>query len=876
MNFVNVSQLAGLGDLFNNLIAKIKEIIISPIVIILYGLQQGFFYLIDCVQEVFRSMAGLSHYYYQGEEMEGDMVMSLLMDQTIVNIFWAVLVVAIMLLFVTTIVAVIRSEFSDKNAKGPIISRSIKAIAYFAVVPVACLLGVWISNVFLRSFDKATNLQSSSLSSTIFFAAAHDANRVRNGDSTLIDKITHDSELLKAFNASASDDKNTLATKIDQAFLKQSPTIKGSLDTSKLNYMFVMGGIWGTNSETFTHYHMGVVYYFYDLFGHYNFLIGYVGGFTAAMLLLQSCLALIQRLYELALLFVISPAFIAFMPLDDGAKYKGWCAQFTKRVGMAYGPIIGMNLMFIILSRLQDVNVFDPNDHIGSMFNAIMQGVFMIVGLIAVKEFSGLISSLIGADDAAKNGKAMSDNVMQMGKKMTSGTLVAGKMGANIIGGAGKSVKRKLTGEIKNAREDEKTASNEASQADEELKQAKAALDANPNDATAKQNYERAQAKQEQASKKKEDAEKARKVAEDGTFQGGLRSLRDGYAENGLRGTAEAFEKTRLGTNYSLLAQYAGLDGYMTKKGRDKAAEDGKSFLGDLSVGFAKDENGNWGLAKSRREKIGAEKKAKEAKDEAKQQKEADKAVQAQANATANALSGVMPQTPASAGTVNASSGGTGNAGTGSGSATGVSNLAVNKATVEAQETNVKDSKFWQNSLDQAQKGLEEAQQQRANLGDVSTTDGTLFWHTDKNGKTTAINKTQYDKAKAEQDEADQIVNDLQDVVDFNAKQYKKSKQKVLDGQEDADNAKEDVDNFKALADLIAQAIANAQLKTKTSFDPGQQLDIRKIDGEVNVKTEQDLIDDLGEIKSIVRGMGTDMKVILSGKSVTGRDIRLS
>ena len=307
-------HIAGLGSrlssALSSLVNSLLSCIITPIAMILYMLQVGFFWLIDCVQGIFRSMAGLDLYYYQGEEQSGDIVISIITSDTIMTIFWSVLVVAIMLLFVTTFVAIIRVEFTEKgagNAKGPIVGRAIKSLAYFAIVPVVSIFGIWIANVFLRSFDEATSNQSYALSTTVFFAASHDANRARS-DAGFADKIRNNDQLAAALGINSSSTNEEVANAIDIAFLQRSATPGDHNMSLDGDYMFAVRLIKGDSIyiETFDCSNFSLTYYFYDLFLGYRYLIGFMGGFVAAVLLLTSCIAIIQRLYELAILFVVS------------------------------------------------------------------------------------------------------------------------------------------------------------------------------------------------------------------------------------------------------------------------------------------------------------------------------------------------------------------------------------------------------------------------------------------------------------------------------------------------------------------------------------------------------------------------------------------
>ena len=105
-------------NLFTTLVNSLASIVITPIAGILYTLQIGFFLLMDCIQSIFRRIAGLETYYYAGEAQEGggDPVLDFIMDPTVLGVFFSVLIVAIILLFVTTFVF---GHHSDEYAASP-------------------------------------------------------------------------------------------------------------------------------------------------------------------------------------------------------------------------------------------------------------------------------------------------------------------------------------------------------------------------------------------------------------------------------------------------------------------------------------------------------------------------------------------------------------------------------------------------------------------------------------------------------------------------------------------------------------------------------------------------------------------------------------
>ena len=416
-------------NLFTTLVNSLASIVITPIAGILYTLQIGFFLLMDCIQMIFRRIAGLDVYYYAGEEQTGDPVLDFIMDPTVLGVFFSVLIVAIILLFVTTFVAIVRSEITEKgaNPKGPIFGRALRSILYFVMVPVVSILGIFMANVFLKTLDMATNpTEKDSLSAMVFQAAAYDGNRARNN-----------ADLAAAFAAdfglSGSMSQADIANAIDDAFgagaERETNFPSNPYDQ---DYMFALTLTLQTTAmyafSTYNYCCFPMVYYYYDLLFGYDYLIGFIGGFIACSILLSTCLGCIQRIFELTILFVISPPIIAMMPVDNGSKYNSWRGEFIKRVMALYGPIIGLNLAFMILTIIGNYSMF-PDTAAYALFNRLVKMFFMIVCLISIKEFSGMISGLIGSSDALAQGEGKKEATTKMASKIGTAGVQMAKMG---------------------------------------------------------------------------------------------------------------------------------------------------------------------------------------------------------------------------------------------------------------------------------------------------------------------------------------------------------------------------------------------------------------------------------------------------------------
>lgn len=465
-----ITRIVNLFTDFIDVVSNLGNLIITSLSYmfsaLLYIIQIGFFWLIDFVQTVFRRVAGLDTYWFRTSdttitEQSGDIVESLLISDTVWTVFSSVIIAAIILLFVSTFIAILKTELNEKdNAKGPVIKQALKAMAYFVLVPVICILGVTLANIFLRTFDSATQLNGPvSISGEIFSASSYNANRVRNGQYIVGD-----------YNDSEGGWGEWATTKKRLTYIDKSPIVKSSSQSAIANYiddLFLHGGSIGTSSTlgtevgtdfdptlyeySYSGYMGGYSYYFrdtksehfssfdkndttfvyiyYDLL-QYNWLIGYLGSFTIIMLLLNLMIGVVQRMFDLTVLFIVSPAFIALMPLDSGQRYGKWREEFVKRTIACYGPIVGINLAFTVLTLAQRIMIFNPSEPMAGLFNALMQCIFVITAILCVKDFGKLINSIVGGQDISENKAGQVRDMMMRGAAAGATGLA---MGANLF-----------------------------------------------------------------------------------------------------------------------------------------------------------------------------------------------------------------------------------------------------------------------------------------------------------------------------------------------------------------------------------------------------------------------------------------------------------
>ena len=536
---MNLIFVAGLAEKIKEWFAGWFGAIFSIIPKTLYFLCTLIFQVLDILQVLVRKVAGLDVYYVSNTvggtsdsaKQTGDIAQRFITEiftgqnSVLSNVFWALIILGLIMLIITTFVAVLRSEYqgiTDGKAasKGRIIGRAFKAIAAFAIVPVVCYFGIFLANVILKALDTITTgtqntnftysdstgktqsvankfmqgktetgvntyigysfggfsntssaagripTTSTPISGLIFKACGYQANRIRNFSSFRSAMSSNPSVGAGVFNQFGTD-YDTSANLLDDCFANcYRLNEKVSVPTSPFHksHMWPLStGIFGAisdpsimaNVQVFDKNNVTLVWYYYDLWS-FNFIICVAALIVCTKLLISLVFGLMKRLFEVVVLFLIAPPIASLMPLDDGSALKKWQSKFVGKVIGAYGPVVGLNLMFLILPFIMQIRFFNM-----PFVDAIINVFLVIVGLLTVKDVVATISELIGAEDTLASGEKMAGDVGQtiqkVGKVATAPAklAIAGTTAAIALGKAG-AARSKLNEHIKNNM-DEKT-----------------------------------------------------------------------------------------------------------------------------------------------------------------------------------------------------------------------------------------------------------------------------------------------------------------------------------------------------------------------------------------------------------------------------------
>lgn len=318
--------------ILEDLLHGLLELICS----IFYGMFSGICILIDFIKTIFYKLCGIETVEIEGEQ--GDLLSNLLESEIIKRVFLTIFIIGFILLIMFTIIAIIKSNYQEKQNWKTVLSRTGQAFIVMLIIPFTVIVGVMLTNTIISSINQAMNIYPLSGQGQI-------------GGQFLI-TIGHDA-------------------------------YRGLIDQSTAEAMFVSGEL--------NYAKLSVVKQYYDI-TELNYVIGLLGSLVMLVMFVISAITFVQRIFDIVLLYIISPVSISTIPLDEGNRFKVWKDMLISKILSAYGIILVMNLFFLIIPQVYQIKFFD-----NSFQNGVVYILFLIGGSFAVTKASRVISQLTGA-----------------------------------------------------------------------------------------------------------------------------------------------------------------------------------------------------------------------------------------------------------------------------------------------------------------------------------------------------------------------------------------------------------------------------------------------------------------------------------------------
>lgn len=145
--------------------------------------------IVDFIQFFVQRLVGVDFWTNTNSTLadlgESDIIFRFMFSEEVLRVFRLIIIIAIVLLIVFSIIAIVKSEYSNattgKGDKKGILTSSLKAIFLVVLIPVMLIFGLLASNAVLASILNAVQPDNNNLTigGQIFVASAYGANRYR-------------------------------------------------------------------------------------------------------------------------------------------------------------------------------------------------------------------------------------------------------------------------------------------------------------------------------------------------------------------------------------------------------------------------------------------------------------------------------------------------------------------------------------------------------------------------------------------------------------------------------------------------------------------------------------------------------------------------
>lgn len=357
--------------------------------------------LIDYIETAFDIFIGLRDVSFtQGKDtVTGSLLEVLLQMDTINTIFWAFTLSGLGIAMILTIYATAKSafdlDFENRRPVSKVLASMMKTFITFFTVPFFMYFIIQLATVVLEGVSYVLGgANKASLGRIVFTIASLDAAAdIKNEN----DNITQYAE---QYNISTATSGITLGT--SEKDIYRYPFYSGAKDYADVS----------------------AVREWFDL-SNFDYLIGFIAAIFLFVVLAMCLLHFVQRIFEVILLYTVSPYFVSMIPIDEGERFGRWRDMFISKVLSGFGSVMGMRLYLMVCPMIMG-NQIQFGSYVSVEMDYIMKLFFLIGGAWAIYKSGPMITSLFSYSAGQKEA-AVSDMVggyfygHTVGKAMSAG-----------------------------------------------------------------------------------------------------------------------------------------------------------------------------------------------------------------------------------------------------------------------------------------------------------------------------------------------------------------------------------------------------------------------------------------------------------------------
>lgn len=349
-----------LGPLLKSVIWPLIQMAIDTVVKVLagalYSLLAHLLRLVDQMEIAFDIFIGLKDVSSKTYG-EGSLLSILYQMKEVKTAFWLILFIGLGIALMLTIYATAKSafdlDFENKRPVSKVLASFMKTFFYFFMIPFLALVMIQLSGVMLRGMDRALTAKT---------------------DKTTLGRMVF---VVSSLNAAKLDQYNI-----------SNPNPVGNIGIEDaVRNKFYSGDISYTDKgkveENFK----------YEKF---DFLVGFGMGIFLLIVMASCLIVFVQRVFDIIILYLVSPFFVSMMPLDDGEKFKKWRELFLGKCFTGFGNIAAMKIYLMLCPVIMGNQIsFAEKSSVESTY--LIKMIFMLGGAWAVLKSGPMITSLLSS-----------------------------------------------------------------------------------------------------------------------------------------------------------------------------------------------------------------------------------------------------------------------------------------------------------------------------------------------------------------------------------------------------------------------------------------------------------------------------------------------
>ena len=370
---------------------SLLDMVVKMLGEVFYGLLVDFLKIIDAMQEAFNIFAGIQEVTYDNR-LTAPLLEILFRMNAVQRSVLVITAIGFALTMLFAVLAVVRSTFDmeqeNRRPVSKVLAATFKAMAKMFLIPTVSLFAIAMAGTILSSINYVMGGNETTLSRIVFVTASLDA--AKNSE----------------FNISTQS-------------AKQTQTVDVGIDDEIRHPFYTGEKDYADKKEVETYFD----------FGRFDYLLGFAGCIFLAVVLFIGMLIFINRLFEVLLLFIVSPFFASIQPLDDGEKFKAWQDMFVGKLFGGYGLVVAMQLYMILVPIVMGGKISFGEG--SAEANYLIKFIFLLGGAWATIKTGPVITQLLSFQAGAQEADTVRVGTgFAMGAAALAGGVVASAGGA--------------------------------------------------------------------------------------------------------------------------------------------------------------------------------------------------------------------------------------------------------------------------------------------------------------------------------------------------------------------------------------------------------------------------------------------------------------